>query len=147
VETIPLAPGEQRDLKVSMSRKTHQNRKTASSQSRESSRETSISKRLEAEAVEAATMALNNQLSSNGNFNIGVGSIGGSSQFSQNLTEESRRVLKTFSEMTQKAVDSLKEQIELTVESSTDSTDEMARSQALKNPNDELTVTYLMYEL
>lgn len=147
VETLPLAPGERREFRVSMTRKVHETRKTVSSQTRESVREATSSRRLEAEAVEASTMAINNQVSANGSFSIGVGSIGGSTQFSQNLTRETRRVHKTFAEMARKATDSLKEQVEVMVEQTTDVTTEMSRTQTLHNPNDERTVTYLLYEL
>lgn len=145
--TIPLAPNQKEEIKVRKTRKVHELRKSVRTQSRESTRESSFSRRLEAEAIEAASTALNNQISSNGSFNIGVGSIGAATQFSANLTQETRRVQKSFSEMAQKAVDSLKEQVEVTVESTTDTEEEMTSTTTLENPNDELTVTYLLYEL
>lgn len=147
VDTIPLTPGERREFRVVTTRKLHENRKTVTTQSRESQREVSSTRRLESEAIEAATMAINNQISSNGSFEIGVGSIGGSTQFTQNLSSESRRTLKNFSEMAHKAVDSLKEQVEVTVETTTDLTTEQAETRTITNPNNEITITYLLYEL
>jgi hypothetical protein len=147
VDTIPLTPGERREFRIVTTRKLHENRKTVTSQSRESQRETTSTHRLESEAIEAATMAINNQISSNGSFDIGVGSIGGSTQFTQNLTSESRRTLKNFSEMARKAVDSLREQVEVTVETTTDITTEQAETRTITNPNNEIMITYLLYEL
>ncbi|MGW5740656.1 hypothetical protein [Amycolatopsis sp. NPDC003861] len=95
VDTIPLSPGERREFRVSTSRKVHENRRTVSTSTHEAQRESSASHRLESEAIEAATTAMNNQVSTTGSFNIGVGSIGGSSQFDLNTAAESRRVLKT----------------------------------------------------
>lgn len=147
VDTIPLTPGEKREFRVVTTRKLHENRKTVTTQSRESQREFSSTRRLESEAIESATMAINNQISSNANFDIGVGSIGGSTQFTQNLSSESRRTLKNFSEMAQKAVDSLKEQVEVTVETTSDLTTEQGETRTITNPNNEITITYLLYEL
>lgn len=146
-ETIPLAPKERREVKVSTTRKVTENRKSLSSTTRESSRESTSTRKFETEAVEAATAAFSNQISSNGSFSIGVGSVGGSTQFSQNLTQDAKRTHKSFSEMARKAVDSLKEQVEVTVESTSEFTADSASTTTLENPNDELTVTYLLYEL
>ena len=147
VDTIPLSPGERREFKITTTRKIHENRKTVTTQTREAQREATSTRRLESEAIEAATMAINNQLSTNGSFDIGVGSVGGATQFAQNLTEESRRTLKSFSEMAQKAVDSLKEQVEVTLESTAESTVDASDVRTITNNNGEFTVTHLLYEL
>ena len=147
VDTIPLTPGERREFRVVTTRKLHENRKTVTTTSREGHREHSSTRRLESEAIEAATMAINNQLSSHGDFDIGVGSIGGSTQFAQDLKSDSRRTLKNFSEMAQKAVDSVKAQFEVAVETTSDVTTEQAETRTITNPNNEITITYLLYEL
>lgn len=147
IDTIPLTPGERREFKLVTTRKKRENRKSVTTESRDSRREMSSTRRLEAEAIEAATMALNNQVSANGNFDIGVGSIGGSTEFSSNQASESRRTLKNFSEMAQKAVDSLREQVEVTIESTDEWNAEESEVRTLVNPNNEITLTYLLYEL
>ena len=147
VDTIPLTPGERREFRVATTRKVHENRKISGTQNLETTRETTTTGRIEAEAINAATMALNNQVSATGSFDIGVGSIGGSSQFTQNLQTESRRTMKNFSEMATKAVDSLKNQLETVVESASDETAEQTETYTITNPNNEIVLTCLLYEL
>ena len=147
VDTLPLAPGKRREFKVTTTRRTRDARKSVTTTARETDTDTARTSRFESEAIDAATTAINNQLSSKGDFNIGVGSIGGSAQFTQDLRSESRRTLKNFSEMARKAVDRLKEQVEVTVEDTTELTDETGYVRAIENPNNELTVTDLLYEL
>lgn len=147
IDTIPLTPGEKREVKVVTTRKTHDARSSLTNQTRESTSESTSTTRLESEAIEAATMAVNNQFSANGSFNIGVGSIGGSAEFKLNTNEESRRTLKNFSELTRKAVDTLKNQVEVKVESSEDFSSEVTDLRTITNANNEITVTFLLYEL
>lgn len=147
IDTIPLTPGEKREVKVVTTRKTHDARSSMTNQTRESTTESTSTTRLESEAIEAATMAVNNQFSANGSFNIGVGTIGGSTDFKLNTSEESRRTLKNFSELARKAVDSLKNQVEVKVDSSEDYSSEMTDLRTITNSNNEITVTFLLYEL
>lgn len=147
LDTIPLTPGERREIKITTTRKIHEARSTFTHDTRESTREDTSLNRLEAEAVEAATMALNNQFGATGNFNIGVGSIGAMSDVKTNLGQESRRTRKNFSELTRKAVDSLKNQVEIKVESTSELSTEQSDLRTITNPNNEITVTYLLYEL
>lgn len=147
IDTIPLTPGEKREVRVVTTRKKHDARASLTNQTRESTNESSSTTRLESEAIEAATMAVNNQFSANGSFNIGVGTIGGSTDFKLNTTDEARRTLKNFSELARKSVDTLKNQIEVKVDSSEDYSSEISDLRTITNTNNEITITYLLYEL
>jgi len=147
IDTIPLTPGEKREVKVVTTRKRHDARSSLTNEARESTVESTSTSRLESEAIEAATIAVNNQISANGSFTIGVATIGGSADFTHNSSEESRRTLKNFSELTRKAVDTLKNQVEIKVESSEDYSSEVTDLRTVSNANNEITVTFLLYEL
>jgi hypothetical protein len=145
--TIPLAPGEVRSFKtkVRSSRKQHHSsrRKTSMRQLRESS---SVS-RTEIEAMEKASLAINNQISSQGSFNIGIGQIGVTSQFGINQQQESSRLQKSFNEISRKASEESRQEVEILVEETIEDVTELESTRTLSNPNQELTVTYLLYEL
>ena len=150
VDTIPLTPGERREFRV-MSFSQGFMRIARPSPPRPGSRcarSSVATKRLESEAIEAATMAINNQLSSNGSFQhrrwfyrwfVAI--------HRRTSRPESRMTLKNFAEMARKAVDSLKEQVEVTIEDTTDLATESTEARTVLNPNNEITVTYLLYEL
>lgn len=147
VETMPLAPGETREFTLKRSRKAIERQRQTSKQSQESSRESQSTTRTEQEVLNAATMAINNRLSTEAEFNVGIGQIGASSEFSQNFTQESRRLQKTFAEIARKAAEQIKTESEVTVETETETYVESNSKHTLSNPNNEITVTYLLYEL
>lgn len=147
VETMPLAPGETREFTLKRSRKRIERERQTSKRSQESSHETQSTTRTEQEVLNAATMAINNRLSTEAEFNVGIGQIGASSEFSQNFTQESRRMQKTFAEIARKAAEQVKTESEVTVETETETYVESNAKHTLSNPNNEITVTYLLYEL
>lgn len=146
-ETVPLAPGETRTLKmtrtVRRTRKQSSRHKSSLHQTRESS---SVS-RTEVDAMEKTAFAMSHQATTQAQFNIGIGSLGATGQFSLNSSAESQSVHKSFAEMARKSSQEVRREVELQVD--TESTDETVSesTRTLKNPNDELTVTYLLYEL
>jgi hypothetical protein len=147
VETMPLAPGETREFTVKRTTKdTRRNRRLDKSM-REQSSESSTTSRIEAEAAETASQAINNRIGTEGSFNIGIGEIGVNSEFSQNFTQESRRLQKSFAEIARKAADKVRSELELTIESETETLRETNSKHTIANPNNEITVTYLLYEL
>ncbi len=147
VESIPLAPGETREFTVKQNRKSIRRERSKESMLRESERESQRISRTELEALDAVQQAINNKLASQGSFNIGIGEIGAMSEFSQNFTQESRRLHKSFAEMTQKAADKVKNEFEVSVETESEQFFESTAKHTISNPNNEITVTYLLYEL
>lgn len=147
-ETIPLAPGEARTFKVTRtlksSRKTQRRDRSNVQRNDESNRVS----RSELEAIEKTAQAMSNQFSTQTEAGLDViGSVSTTSQFSNNQSREAQSIHKTFAEMARKSSEEVRKELEVQVdeESSAESMSEHTRT--LKNPNDELTVTYLLYEL
>lgn len=147
VETLPLAPGEIREFRVKNTTKERASRKTVDTSLRESLRQSESTRRNETEVLNKTSQAINNTINTKGSFNIGIGQVGTTTQFSQNFTEESRRLQKTFRELTRKASDKVRREHEVTIETETDFTSEETEKHTISNPNNEITVTYLLYEL
>ncbi len=147
VSTLPLAPGESREFKVrrkiKMTRAEREVRKSLAEQQYESS---SVVKS-ELDVLAKLATDTNFKMSAQGSFSIGIGSIDSTSEFSHNQKAESQRQHKQISEATKKASEKVRQEREVSVEESMESEVESESSQKIHNPNNEVTVTYLMYEL
>lgn len=147
VATIPLAPGETRKftqrLAVRKSRSEREVEKSLSSR-REEATQTS---RADAEIVRKASTATNFKASAEGSFSIGIVSLSGTTDFAQNQAEESANVKKDFREAVVRAAQEYSKERSLEVTTSSSEDLETSTSGELSNPNNEITVTYLLYEL
>ncbi|SDY32404.1 hypothetical protein SAMN05421754_100692 [Nitrosomonas sp. Nm58] len=147
INTVPLAPGEKRNLKIT--RKVHKTRaeKAIEKALVESTNERQFTTRTELDVMAKVANSSNFRMTATGSFNIGIGQIGASSEFGMNQSAESSRQKKQFLEAVQKAAEHVRQETEVSVES-TESFESSAESTTeLSNPNNELTVTYLLYEL
>lgn len=146
-DALPLAPGETRTFTT--------RRRVVEKRARSSSRKTDLKRldeatsvtRAEMEAMEKTSMAVSNQLTAQGSFNIGIGEIGVTNQFSMNQSRESQRLHKTFSEIARKSSEESRQEFQVEVEESTEEEFFSESVRRISNPNQELTVTYLLYEL
>jgi hypothetical protein len=147
VATLPLAPGESRKFSkkriVKTSRATKELEKSMSSRSGQSS-ETS---RAEAEIMQKATTATNFKMTAHGSFNIGIGTINATTDFMANQEQQSSLNKKAFHEATLKAAEEYKLERSLEIDTTTALDTEETTSGEISNPNNEITVTYLFYEL
>ena len=147
VATIPLAPGESRKFSkkrvVKTSRATKELEKAMSSRSTQSS-ETS---RAEAEIMQKVTTATNFKMTAHGSFNIGIGTIDATTDFMANQEQQSSLNKKAFHEATLKAAEEYKLERSLEIDTTTAVETEETTSGEISNPNNEITVTYLFYEL
>ncbi len=146
-ETVPLAPGETRTLKI-----TRTVRRTAKRSSREKSNlqrlsESSSISRTEIEAMEKTALAMSNQTGAQAQFNIGIGSIGGTTQFNVNQSREAQSIHKSFAEIARKASQEVRREVEVQFDEETVEEAVSETTRTFRNTNDELTVTYLLYEL
>ncbi|WP_237057904.1 hypothetical protein [Microbulbifer sediminum] len=152
VATIPLAPGEKRSYKkrrnIQQSRAEKEVRKAMSSQTRESEHK----RRADAEIVERASFATNFDMTTSGSLKlkipqVGEGGLSQSIQFSGQQSRESASTKRDFREAVRRAATEYRNErtIEISSEESTESL--MEETGELSNPNSELTVTYLFYEL
>lgn len=147
VATIPLAPGEKRILKVKQRRKVDRIEKEIEKALSEQSSEGQFITRAESEIMQRTNTTTNFQMTSQGTLNFAIGSVTATSQFGVNQVEESSKNLKRFDEATRKTSEKVRQERELHAEMTETFESESEGTHELANANDELTVTYLLYEL
>jgi hypothetical protein len=147
VSTLPLAPGEARELKVNHKIKRTRAEKEMRKALSENSYETSSTIKSELDVLAKLSTDTNFKLSAEGSFSIGIVDIGSTSEFSHNQKAESQRQHKNIAEATRKASEKVRQEREVSIEQSQESEFTSEATQKIHNPNNEVTVTYLMYEL
>ncbi len=147
VATIPLAPGETRKYSkkrvVKTTRAVKEIEKSVSTRSEQSSQ----TGRAEAEIMQKVSTATNFKLTSHGSYNIGVGSIDISTDFAASQAQESASNKKDFHEATVRAAEEYRLEHSTEVDATSIIETEETSSGEISNPNNEITVTYLFYEL
>ncbi len=147
VKTVTLAPGESqkytRTTKIRRSRAEKEVDKR-SSLLREESKETS---RAESVIVRKANAKTNFELTSEGSYNFGLASGDATTTASHDAEAASEQTKKSFREAVMKAAQEYKQErsVEVSTENSIETTQE--RTGEIRNPNDELPVTYLFFDL
>ncbi|MGD8200914.1 hypothetical protein ACQE98_09645 [Ornithinimicrobium sp. W1679] len=144
VGTIPLGPGERR----SYSKKTV---RSETRRTKERRLNLNVTSDEDAELVRTDER-VRNAISLGTSFeNSGAGFvadiIGGQSTFGVDQGNESQDVKNRLRELTRKAARKVRSERTVEVESTSQDSLEMSQSQEIQNPNDELSVTYLFYEL
>ena len=147
LKSIPLAPKETRKYSKKIVVKEKRARKEVESNLRSQKSETQSTSRAEAEIVQKAMQKTNYSATVSGTFQIGVADANGSNTLTADAQNDSAETKKSFHEAVVKAA--LEYRNEMKVELETESTyeSEFQESGEITNPNDELTVTYLFYEL
>ena len=153
VGTLPLAPGETRKYtrkqRIKKSRSVKENERYASTLNDERA----ITSRAIADIIQKASSATNFEQSVQTElggklkpigFDVGMNT---SSQFQRNQGVESERVKKGFHETVRKASQEFKDERALEVTTDALSDLEEGSTNEISNPNNEITVTYLFYEL
>lgn len=152
VSTIPLAPKEIRKVNKKTVVKTKRSQKEIESNLQSRKEESEEKSRAEAEIVSRANAKTNFSLSSSGTLNIGgEGPIGGSatmtSTFSRDAETHSQSVKKEFREAILKSAEEYKNERKIEVSTEESFEEEITESGEIQNPNDEIPVTFLFYEL
>jgi hypothetical protein len=147
VSTIPLAPGETRKISVKRTVKESRVSKSIEKSASDRSRQFSSTQRAEADIMEKVSTATNFKTTAHGTFNFSFGSIDATTDFATNQAQDSTQTKKAFHEATLKAAEEYKQERSLEVDSTTSMETEETTSGEISNPNNELTVTYLYYEL
>lgn len=145
--TIALAPGETRKFTSKRVVKETVSRKVITKSTQANSLQTSESSRAESEIMSRATTATNFKMTTHGSFNIGIGSFDATNEFGGNTESVSSTNKKGFHEATVKAAEEYRLERSLEIDSSQSIDIEESRSGEISNPNNEITVTYLLYEL
>ena len=143
VRTIPLSPKEERKYSVKTTLHAKTTRKQAQKYNSSLHDETSTVSRAEAEIVAKA------QDKSNFNMSVKVDASRISSQvgFSKDAQKDTSQAKKDFREAVLKAVQEYKEERSVEVDAEEVATSESTESGTVTNPNEELSLTCLFYEL
>lgn len=146
--SIPLAPNEKRSYSISRTTAA----RTTTNQSRDRSSQTndefSESRRAESEI----TGNIKNSMSAKADVSAGatlfeVVEVDAGSEFATSQENASSRVKKELREVTRKAAQEYRDENKTSVETEVTSESTYSESREIQNPNNELTVTYLFYEL
>lgn len=148
VSTIPLAPQETRRYTTKTVIKKTRNVKEIDASLRAVKSDSSDTWRVDSEIVDRAKNQTNFQKNVSGSFgNDNLYKVSAGMQQGQDQAVESAQTKREFHESVVKAAQEYRNEhrMEITTEESRE--DESTSYRELRNPNDELTVTYLFYEL
>lgn len=147
VKTLTLAPKETR--KVASRRVVRKERSVKEMEANQRNRkdETSDTMRAEAEIVQKAQDKTNFNATGKGSYNIGISKGDSSTSFTKDADALSQETKKSFHEAVIKAAQEFRDERKLEVETKDFEETEYTDSAEITNPNDELTCTYLFYEL
>ncbi len=147
VSTLPLAPKEMRKYTTKKSiKKTRAQKEIEDNQSTRSSESASTS-RADAEIVKQAKNNTSFEMTTNATLSVGVveGEFG--TRLGIQAEKSSSDTKKNFREAVLKAAEEYKSQVRLEVETTASEEFETTTTGEITNPNEEITVTYLFYEL
>jgi hypothetical protein len=147
VKTIPLSPKEERKYALKVTRTLKQARKEALKNNSALTHEQTSTSRAEAEIMQKAQSKTNFGLNTDGSYNLGISKGKSTTTFGVEAQQESSEGRKDFHEAVLKAVQDYKEERTVSLETEETEGSEYTESGTIVNPNDELAVTYLFYEL
>jgi hypothetical protein len=164
VSTIPLAPDEERKYSRRTLRKTKRAVQEVESRYERRTGETESRSRVEAEIIHRATNKTNFLLSSTGTVSYGAGGGGGgggeegsgggigvsssnTTAFSRDVEKHSSTVKKEFNEAIRKATEEIRNERKTEISTEQTFEEEVTHSGVIRNPNNQITCTYLFYEL
>lgn len=147
VKTLPLSPKEERKYSLKTTRTVKTARKEAVKNNSSLTNEQSSTSRVEAEIMEKAQSKTNFGLSTEGTYNIGISKGKSTTTFGVEAQQESSGSRKDFREAVLKAVQEYKDERSVQVDTEETTAAEYTETGTIVNPNDELSVTYLFYEL
>lgn len=147
VSSLPLAPKETRKYSTKLTKVLSRNQKRLEDQEYKSHSESSSTSRAESEIINKAQNKTSFNLNAGASYSAGVISAEMRTQFgteSENLASETK---KNFREAVVKSANDFRKQNKLELEMTEKTEFESSTSGEISNPNDEITVTYLFYEL
>lgn len=153
VTTIPLAPGESRKFTAKKTISKSRKRAEAENALNHIKTEASKTRRAETDITQKTFLKTSFQNTSTESIGIPGGedgpSTGGSNTtvVSGDISRESNRVKKNFREAILKTSAEYRNERKIEIETTSSEQIETTSSGEIRNPNDEITVTYLFYEL
>ena len=142
-KTIPMAPKEERKYSVTLNRKLKTTERQAERYNSMLESESNLTSRAESEIVAKA------QKKSDFDFNVKVSYASSSSKLGigKDASKDSSEAKKAFRESVLKAAQEFKDEWSLTVDTEESIDSAVTESGTISNPNEELSVTYLFYQL
>lgn len=147
VKTIPLAPGESREYSIKRVEKKSRNEKEIEHNLRIKKRDTESKGTIESQIVSKAGSKTNWKLSAEASGGVGVFSASASAGLDGGAESASEDSKKSMREAVLRASDEDKNEHTWEVSAAEESLVETAETVKISNPNQELPVTYLLYEL
>jgi len=147
VSSIPLAPNEKRKFVKKQVVKTRRSQKEIEKALSSQRGEYTTTGRAEAEIVERAQNQSNFAMNADGTFSLGIVDITAGSEFGADQARESARTKTDIREATRTSAQEYGNERTLEVSLDEETTGEFVEEGEISNPNNELTVTYLFYEL
>ncbi len=147
VQSIALAPGESRKFTKKMTVKEKRSRKEVNSNLSAQKNDSKSMSRAEAEIVQRAQQKTNFQVNAEGSFKVGIADVKGSNTITTDAQADSSETKKSLHEATVSAAQEYKDELKIELETEQTFDSEAQESGEVSNPNQELTVTYLFYEL
>lgn len=147
VKTVPMAPKEVRRYSKKLTTRVNRAEREVLNSLEARRTESSETARVETEIVRKAQQKTNFETTANGGFNIGVANATGTVKAGHDAAAESSETKKEFRESVFKAAAEYK--AERTLEVNVSDFTEFAGEESgeISNPNDEISVTYLFYQL
>lgn len=147
VKTIPLGAGEVQKYTTKSVTKKSRNAKELDESLRSSKEDKSVMQRLDAEIFSNANEKTDFNANASGSFKIGVYDVNAQTHFGKDQAVDSRNTKRDQRESVIKSAQEFRDQHRMEVTTDVSTEDEATSYRELRNPNDELTVTYLFYEL
>ncbi len=147
VRTLTLAPKEVRKVSSRRVIKTERSVKEMHDNQRNRKDETTDTMRAEAEIVQKAQDKTTFNSTAKGNYDIGISSGDATTSLTRDAETSSQETKKAFHEAVLKAAQEFRDERKLEVDTKSSEEQEYTETAEISNPNDELTVTYLFYEL
>lgn len=148
VSTMPLAPNEERKFTVKTQVKKSRSEKEIENALSSRRDESSNTARADAEIVRKASSDTNFNQSVQGNFSMGdFMRLTSTTQFGTRQKNESSQAKKAFRESVRKAAQQYRQERKMEISTSHEEEITTTKSGQIQNPNNEITVTYLFYEL
>jgi hypothetical protein len=148
VSTIPLAPQETRKYTTRVVNKKSRSAKEIENALRSGRNDSSDTSRVDAEIVDRAKNQTSFQTNAHGSYGNGeLYKVEAGMQLHNDQAVESAQTKREFREAVVKATQEYRNENRMEVTSDESGETESTSTQEIRNPNDELTVTYLFYEL
>lgn len=147
VSTIPLAPKETRKYSVKKTAKRTRLVKDLRDVEGKRSYEQTSTARADSEIVDSARSSTSFGLQTSSEFSVGVFRSSISTSLQTSAERSSQATKKNFHEAVAKSAEEYRQQHKLEIETNAEDTTETSTEGEISNPNDELTVTYMFYEL